>query len=50
MWRNEKGEYPSMKENERIRQEYGDSYFPKLNITVGTNTYYISCEDYIETI
>ena len=28
--------------------DYYHSYFPKLNITVGTNTYYISCEDYIE--
>jgi len=49
MWRDENGEYPAMKKNERIRQEYGDSYFPKLNISVGTNTYHIYCEDYIET-
>ncbi len=44
----EDGEMPGMKKNEEVTEKYGESYFPEMSITVGTNCLYVICDDYQE--
>lgn len=42
----EDGNMPAMIKNQQISEEFGDSYFPELTVTVGTNCMYINCKDF----
>lgn len=48
VWKSPEGNFPLVEENEKIVEKYGEPYYPKFKVTVGTNTMYIICEDYCD--
>ena len=42
----EDGNMPAIESDGKIQEEFGDSYFPKHYVSVGTNCMYIFCEDF----
>ena len=46
MWFDKEGGCPGMEKNEAISKEFGESYFPEWEISVGTNCMYANCKDF----